>query len=211
MEANTPPPEAMWSISRIAERDGVSKPTVSIHVKRLVERHGLTVHRDGQGRVSAVNVVEYDALRDRYADPSKVQAPPRAEDGAAALPPPSAAASGRDLTNYDEAQRRRAWLDVEKRRLEVGEQRGLLIRADRYGDAVGRCGDEMARLIDQLPQDADALAAELDLDDVHALRVALKALARRLRGELAGAFAALAAEAGTLDEPMADLETGAEA
>lgn len=212
MEANSPSPEAMWSVSRIAERDGVSKPTVSNHVKRLVERHGLIVHRDANGRVCAVNVVQYDTLRDRYADPSKAQAPFRGAEEPPPLPVPAGAPPPpRDLTNYDEAQRRRAWLDVEKRRLEVGEQRGLLIRADRYAEAVGRCAEEVARVVDLLPQEADALAAKLDLDDVHALRLALKGMARHLRADLAKAFEALAAETPAQDEPLTDLEQGIEA
>jgi hypothetical protein len=53
----------MWSIADVAARDGVSKPTVSIRVKRSVERQGLTVERESQGRVMTFNVAEYDALR----------------------------------------------------------------------------------------------------------------------------------------------------
>jgi hypothetical protein len=48
----------MVSIARIAKRDGVSKPTVLICVKRFVEHHRLTVERDAQGRVAAVNVCD---------------------------------------------------------------------------------------------------------------------------------------------------------
>lgn len=201
MEANSPPPEAMWSISAIADRDGVSKPTVSNHVARLVERHNLTVTRDHRNRVSSVNVVEYDALRERYADPSKAQAPQQDVPTAPAALPPLA-----DNKSYDEATRRRAWLDMEKRRLEVAELRGRLIRADRYGEAVGRCGDELARIVDLLPQEADDLAVKLGLDDVHAVRVALKAMARQLRTNLSKAFETLRADAPALDEAIDDLD-----
>lgn len=201
METNSPPPEAMWSVSAIANRDRVSKPTVSNHVARLVERHNLTVTRDGRGRVSSVNVVEYDTLRERYADPSKAQAP-RQDAPAVPVPYPPPV----DNKSYDEATRRRAWLDMEKRRLEVAELRGRLIRADRYGEAVGRCGDELARIVDLLPQEADELAVKLGLDDVHAVRVALKAMARQLRTNLSKAFETLRADAPALDDPIDDLD-----
>ncbi len=199
MGPDSPPPEAFETVASIAERDKISKQTVSEHVRRLVERHNLTVTRDSRGRVALVNVVEYDALRERYADPSKAQAPRIDEPAPSAAPPPPA-----DPRNYDEATRRRAWLEVEKRRLEVGELRGRLIRADRYGEAVGRCGDELARIIDLLPQEADALAVELGLDDVHAVRVALKGQARKLRTALAKAFDRLRADAPAHDEPIDD-------
>ena len=203
LELNGPVPEVMWSISKIAERDQVSKPNVSQIVKRLVERQGLTVTRDHLGRVALVNVVQYDALREQYGDPSKAQAPRRDDDGGegfdeAGAPRPSPSPASK--TSLEEANRQKAWFEVEKRRLELAEARGQLIRADRYADAIGRCGDEMVRLIDQLPQEADALAVELDLDDVHRARIALKGLARGLRDRLSKAFAALEAGAPALDD-----------
>lgn len=202
-----PSPEVMWPLSRIADRDQVSKPTVSIHVKRLVERHGLEVTRDNLGRVALVNVVQYDNLRGQFGDASKAQAPRRDDDGGegadeAEAPRPAPAAASK--TSLEEAQRRRAWFEVEKRRLEMAELRGQLIRADRYLDAVGRCGDELVRLIEQLPQEADAFAVELDFDDVHRVRIALKGLARTLRERLSKAFEALSAGAPAFDDPIDD-------
>ena len=190
----------MWSISRISERDKITKSSISEHVKKLIDQHGLIINRDNRGRVSAVNIVQYDNLRARYADTSRMQSQ------AVALPDqpvPLPAPAGPAKSSYDEAMRQRAWHDVEKRRLEVQEKRGLLIRADRYVEAVNRCGGELARIIDRLPHQADALALELDFDDAHRLRIALKGLARGLRIELAGVFGALAAEAPASDEPIA--------
>lgn len=204
METNTPPPEVMWSISRISERDRVSKPTVSIHVKRLVERHGLTVTRDHLNRVALVNVVQYDALRERYADPSKAQAPRLDETDADEAAPASWPVSATSKTSLEEANRQRAWFDVERRRLEAAELRGLLIRRDTYDAAVGACADELVRLIDLLPQEADAFAVELQFDDVHRVRIALKGLARRLRINLSQAFTALQAGAPAHDEPIGE-------
>lgn len=210
LDVNGPSPEVMWPIARISERDRVSKPNVSQIVKRLCERQGLTVTRDYLGRVALVNVVEYDALRERYGDPSKAQAPARIEAEGQGEPAPARVSPIAPKNSYEEAVRVRAWHEVEKRRLEVGELRGKLIRADRYVAAVGRCSDEMVRVIDMLPQEADAVAIDLNLDDVHGLRLALKAMARRLRERLADAFDTLAAEAPALDEPIADDEDGGE-
>ncbi len=61
----------MLTLGEIAARDGVSSPSVCVRVKRFVERHGLSVERDAHGRVSRVNVAEYDALRAKFGASSK--------------------------------------------------------------------------------------------------------------------------------------------
>ncbi|KQP81759.1 hypothetical protein ASF60_22280 [Methylobacterium sp. Leaf113] len=127
------------------------------------------------------------------------------------LPVPTRATAGPSQTSYEEANRQKAWFDVEKRRLEVAELRGLLIRRDIYEASVGRCADELARLIDLVPQEADALAVELDFDDVHRVRIALKGLSRRLRVNLAKAFEGLCSDAPAYDDPIIGLDEGAAA
>ncbi|GEP11808.1 ArsR family transcriptional regulator [Methylobacterium gnaphalii] len=210
MDPNRPHPSVLWSVSQIAARDKVSKPTVSNHVARLVERQGLYVERDTRGRVSLVNVVQYDSLRAQFSDPSKAQAPtvePDAPLPAPAAEVPTVRAPAKD--SYDEGLRQKVWFDVEKRRLETAEIRGKLVRLDRYTSSVASCGAELARLIDALPQEADAFAVELDFDDVHRVRLALKGLAVRLRGKLSKRFESLAAGAPALDEPLGDDAEGA--
>lgn len=205
------PPEVMWSVSRVADRDGISKQAVSKRVRDLAERHALQVERNGMGAITALNVVQYDLLRSRYGDPSKAQAPPRPEEGEEGdEPAPARTPAAPSRNSYEEATRQKAWFDVEKRRLEAAELRGLLIRRDLYEAAVGTCSDEMVRVIDLLPQEADALAVELGLDDVHLVRIALKGLARRLRVKLSKAFETLQAGAPALDEPVADFMEGNE-
>lgn len=193
--ANSVPRAVMLSIGDIAKRDGVAKPTVSIAVKRLVERHGLTVERDTQGRVALVNAAEYDHLRGRFGDPSKAQAPSPAP--AAGLPNATQSSD-----SYEEAQRQKTWFDVEKRRLEVNETRKLLLRRDRYDAAVAAAALEIARHIDLLPQEADTLAAALGLDEVHAVRTALKGIATKLRTRLAKTFDAMASDAPATDDDL---------
>lgn len=191
------PPEVMWTVSQVADRDRISKQAVSKRVRYLMNTQGLTVSKNASGNVIALNVVQYDLLRSRYGDQSQV----RTRRDLAASPP---AALTVDRKSYDEAVRQRAWLDMEKRRLEVAELRGQLIRADRYMEAVGACCAELCRIIDLLPQEADAVSVELGSDDVHRVRQVLKGIARRQRTDLAKAFEALAKEAPSHDEALPD-------
>jgi hypothetical protein len=189
-----PPRAVMWSISQIADRDGVSKQAVSKKVARLVDL-GLSVERDSAGHVAAVNVVEYDRLRGRTDDPSKVQAPGRE-------PPPTAPAD----ESYNEAIRQKTWHEAEKRRLELDELKGKLMRVDRVADAVVHCGASTAKICDRLPGAADELAAALNREGVHGLRVALKQIASRQRSEIADALAGIAAAAPKEEPEEADAE-----
>lgn len=184
----------MWPIGRIAERDGVTKQAISKQVKRLVGQHALVVERDRQGRIAAVNVAEYDHLRGRFGDPSKAQAPapsPVAILAQADLPL-APAQSPASPESYDEALRQKTWIAAEKSRLELDELKGELLRAGAVDAAVLRCGEDIARIIDRLPNAADDLAVAVARDGVHGLRVTLKALARRMRTDVAAAMDTLA-------------------
>ncbi len=178
--AEQPPRAVMWSISQIAARDGVSKQAVSRKVGELIE-HGLTVERDRLERVTAVNVAEYDLLRGRTADPSKAQAP--------------GGNAPKSNESYDEALRQKTWLEAERRRLELGELKGELLRTSAVAEAVIACGAAIAKACDRLPGAADDLAAALSREGVHGVRVLLKQIAVRQRTEIADALAAIAAEA----------------
>lgn len=182
------PRAVMWAVSQIAARDGVSKQAVSKKVKDLVERHGLAVDRDAQGRIAAVNVAEYDHLRGRFGDPSKAQAPRAAE----AAPPAS--------ESYDEALRQKTWHEAEKRRIELYELQKKLVRTDSLADALARCGEDIVRTIDRLPNAADELAAAFAREGVHGMRVALKAIAVRMRQDVAQALADIAAGSPATEE-----------
>jgi len=170
------PRTVMSSIAEIARRDGVSKPTVSNKVKRLVEQHGLTVERDGQGRVAAVNVAEFDYLLNRYSDPSKAQAPARDEPVAP------------NNESYDEALRLKTWHEAERKRLELAQMAGELVRAAEIRDAIAASAVTIAQIVDRLPNAADDLAAAVAREGSHGLRVALKKLAVSMREEIARAL-----------------------
>lgn len=172
----------MLSISELAKRDGVAKPTVSIAVKRLVEKHGLHVERDRLGRVASVNAAQYDMLRERTGDPSKAQAPrsaPRDEP--------------RSGDTYDEALRLKTLYGAERERLRLAEEKGELIPADRVADAAASLADVLVSVIDRLPQAADDIAAAVARDGSHGARTVLKSLAADCRRLMADAVAGLAA------------------
>lgn len=196
--ANGSPRAVMMTVAEIARRDGVSKPTVSLHIKRLVERSGLTVERDAQGRVASVNVAEYDHLRGFVGDPSKAQAPARSRP------------SGRlDLPageSYDEALRQKTWHEAERRRIELDALKGALVRRDRLTEATLRVAADIVRTVDRIPASADDLAAAVARDGAHGLRLALKKLATSLRADIASALEAIAAGAPERDLDEAEDE-----
>jgi predicted transcriptional regulator len=63
----------LWSISEIARRDGVSKQAVSKNVRALLER-GLFVERSVKGRITGVDVAEYDRMLGRPGTATGVEA-----------------------------------------------------------------------------------------------------------------------------------------
>jgi hypothetical protein len=193
----------MWTIGEIADRDGISKQAVSAKVKALAANHGLEVTRDGRGRISAVNVAHYDDLRARYGDATKAQAPRGADE----LPLPgggrgkSRGAAGED--SLEEAQRQRAWIDAERARMQLGAARKELLPSTRFNLALDECGAEIARIVDRLTASTDEIAVAVGRDGVHGVRVLLKSIAQKMRGDIATALAAIAAEAPELEEPQA--------
>jgi DNA-binding transcriptional ArsR family regulator len=189
---DAPARAVMWSIGNIAERDHVSKQAVSKKISRLAAA-GLTIERDGQGRVLAVNVVEYDRLRGRMDDPAKAQAPAKVE---APSPEP-------DLESYGEAARQTKWLEAERRRLDLQELKGELVRAAKIAEAVDSAGQNIAGICDRLPNAADDIAVAMTRDGAHGVRTALKGIAFRLRTEIADALEAIAAASPKIENDAA--------
>lgn len=177
------PRAVMLSIGAIAERDGVSSAAVSRKVKELVANHGLAVERDARGRVSAVNAAEYDHLRGRFGDPSKAQ-------GNRPAAPKLDLPQGEE--SYDEALRQKTWHEAEKRRLELEELRGDLVRASKVGSAAARCAEQIVRVINRLNAQIEPMAAAVGKDGPHGLRVLVKKLINEQREEIANALQGLA-------------------
>jgi len=174
----------MWTLTQIAERDGVSKQAVQKKVAALVDL-GLIVERAEHGWIAAVNVVDYDRLRGRTDDPSKA-APTRA----AAAEPVAV-----DPESYAEALRQKTWHEAERRKLENLELKGLVVRTAQINEALDRCGEEIAAIIDRLPTAADDLAAAYAHGGLHDLRLGLKHLGTKQRGDIADALERIAIKA----------------
>jgi biotin operon repressor len=189
----------MWPIGRIAARDGISKQAVSKKVKGLSADHGLQVDRDTRGRIVAVNVAAYDHLRSKFGDPSKAQS--SADYSSDELEPPSGR-TGRSPDSFEEAKRQLAWIDAERARMRFAEEKKALVRVAGVVEATTECGQEIARIIDRLPQAADDLAAAIGRDGTHGARVALKRLAQRMREDIAAALATIAGATPEFEEPV---------
>ena len=183
---NGPPPRAvMMSIAAIAARDQVKKPGVSRRVKQL-RKSGLHVELDGQGRVALVDVVQYDALKDRFSDPAKAQAP---VSQASAVPPPE----GQNET-YDEARRVLTWTEARRAELKLEAEQGLYVKTADLAVAVDKIGEQLAQVPDRLVQAADDLAAAVAQQGVHGLRAALKKIGFEMKTDIADMLAGLVNE-----------------
>jgi hypothetical protein len=81
LDDQTPAPGArlLWSVTKIAEWDGVSKRAISKNVGRLIDR-GLFIERNARGEVGAVDVAEYYRLLGRAFDPGDLEAQSRDAD-----------------------------------------------------------------------------------------------------------------------------------
>ena len=183
------PRAVMWSIGQIADRDGVSKQAISKKIGRLAES-GLTVERDAQGRVLTVNVVEYDSLLGRFANPSKAQAPRQA-----------AAAPAKE--SYDEALRQKTWLETERRRIELDAIKGRLVEAAGVAEGYDRAAAVIHDIVGRIDDRADDLAAIVARDGSRGLHAALKKLGAELLEEIS---AALAAESRALRAAMTEAQ-----
>ena len=167
----------MLSIGEIARRDGVSKPAVSRKVKNLAAKHGLSVERDEKGRVLAVNVAQYDHLRGKFDDPSKAQAP---------TAPKAVAAT--DET-YDEALRQKTWTEAERSRLRLEEERGNLVRREKFAGAGAKCGELLVPIIKRLVNKADEFALICEREGSRGLMLAFKAFTDSQCNDAADAIA----------------------
>ncbi len=189
-------PRIMWSISQIAERDGVSRQSVSKQVQGFVADHDLPVERDGRGRIAKVSLPHYDHLRGQFTNPAKVAA----SRPAAAVTAPVADRGD----SYDEARRQEAWLKVEREKLDQARERRELVRADKWGEAAERAGREIQSLIARLPNSADELSHAGMKEGVHGVRIMLRQIAFDLSTGIADALAALEIEAPALDPALSD-------
>lgn len=173
----------------IAARDGVTRQAVSKQVARLIAQHALDVRRDHNGRVVAINVVDYDRHLKRFGDSAQVRPASRtsARPDAPATPAPLVDESD----TLDGMRRQKLVQETELLRLEAGERKGRLVRHDAMVEAAQRLAEEIGRALD-LVGHADTLAAAMQREGLHGLRRELKALEHRMRVNVADHCQALA-------------------
>jgi hypothetical protein len=178
----------MVTLAALAARDGITKGVASRHVTRLVERHGLAIVRDSAGRIRMLDIFEYDRLR------QKVRSPARAQAQRKAPKPPKPKVDSAE--SYDEALRQKTWVDAERGRLRLQEERGELIRKAELVDAIQRVAAEIVQLVKRDVAAADEIAMIAHRDGANGIRRYLKAGADRLLTEIADSLARLATEHG---------------
>lgn len=176
----------------IAARDGVSPQAVTKMVRRLVKQHGLSVERDGRGRIVRFSQAQFDHLRGDFASSEKV--------AAARDQKPTTPTTGDSSTSRDEALRLEAWLRVNRQQIELAESAGRLVRRDRLEHGLTQCGSEIRAIVGRIQNKADDLALAVSREGVHGLRIALRQLAVETSTQIADALAKLGAEAPEQDQ-----------
>lgn len=175
------PPALMMTIGELAAREGVTSAAVSRSVKRLSTKKGLQVTRDGEGRVTGVNVAHFDQLKGKYADPAHAQQ--------------AKAKKAKEPTSYEDARTRQALYDGELTRLKLAQMKGELVPAADVAHAMTAAGHQIGNVIDNLAGSVDELAAAYTTGGLQALRVKLKELVHKARCDIADVL-----EAGTRGE-----------
>lgn len=188
----------MWSIGKIAERDGVSKAAVSKAAKKLLEeRTDTPVERGSQGQVMKISLAHYDEYRQRFVNPAKATAPIRTVSGSG-----SAGTQINPSDSFDEARRQAEWLKVGRERIRHQEDLGQLVRKDILEAALRASGMEIQRIIGRLPNAADEVALAVSKEGVHGARTALRKVAFDLGNQISDALATIADNAPEHDEQI---------
>ncbi len=183
------------TISELSNRDSVSRQAISKTVKRLVEDHDLKVTRNARGHITGVAVVQFDSLRKKFTSAVKVQAS-RKKETKPAEPPKQ--------DSLDEARRKSAWLDVERKEYERKETLGKLVRADQVRDALERCGREIQGIIlQQLPNRIEEIATGITREGTHGGRTVLRNIGNDLCEQIAKKMTDISADAPQQDEFVA--------
>lgn len=179
----------MWTVGDVAARDGVTKQAISKAARRLAAQ-GLLVERDARDRISRLNVVQFDQLRGKFAEPGKAQRPKPATEK-------RAPAEG----SLEEARTQEARISAELKRLQLEEQKGQLISVDDMRDRIDAAATVIVDLIERRPNIADDVAAAVARDGAHGARQLLAQDSQRLRADIAAALRSALPHAPTEPEP----------
>lgn len=183
------------TVTELAKRDGVSKPAISKTVKKLVQDHGLEVTRNARGHVAGVAVVQFDHLREKYTSSVKVQASNK--EKSKSISPPAA-------DSLDEARRKAAWLDVEKKEFERALALGKYINSEDMEASLAVCGREILKIIMSLPNDIEAIAAGITKEGTHGGREVLKTIRNTMCNKIADRLEAVSEKSPQNDKALVD-------
>ena len=187
------------SVSELARLRGVDKAAISRRVARL-EAAGALTTRPGPKGSKLVNAAEFACAVEQFTDTVREangRRPAAAREDLGRSP---------DDPVLAREQARRTKIAADTAKLQLDALKGELVRLADFAAGVTIQGETLARVIDQLPDQASALAVaeakngsvfaegllELMRRDPPGARAFFRILARNQRGAIADAFSALA-------------------
>lgn len=142
------PPSLMWPMTKIAERDGVSRQAVHKATHKFVNDGVVTgIERDQKGYITAVNIVEYDRARGTSADPAKMQGSATKkiiEEDAGQQP------AGKLPSDYTRAITEKAFYETELKKIELRERMGQLVIVSKFDEAGAIAGKAIVAAIERI-------------------------------------------------------------
>ena len=191
--------EGWVSVSELARLRGVDKAAISRRVARLEELGALST-RPGPRGSKLVNLTEFEEAIAKHGDAVNEA------NGRRAMVARDDAGHSPDNPILAQEQARRTRIAADLGQLQLDTLKGELVRIADFSAGVTVQAETLARVVDQLPDEAVALAgadakngsgfaqALLDLmrRDPPGARAFFRALARSQRGAMADAFAGLA-------------------
>ncbi len=172
-----------WAtVSELARLRGVNKSAISKRAARL-EALGVLHPKPGRGRETLISLAEFDRAIGETTDAV------REMNGRTAQ---ASAAPGDPILAREQA--RKTAISADLAQLELDQRLGSLVRVDELRAGAALHGETLGRVIDQIADRADELAAVVATAGAPGLRAALRGLARELRAALADALATVAQE-----------------
>jgi DNA-binding Lrp family transcriptional regulator len=187
---NQVPPSLMWTMAKIADRDGVSRQAVQKAIKRFANDGLITgIERDQKGYITAVNVVEYDRARGTATDPAKLQgsATRKITDEDASPHQPTA----KTPSDYTRAITENALYETELKKIKLRELQGQLVPLEELETAIQKCAEAIIAAIERLKFKYEELAAAVANNGIVGSRAVLKQYVFDLRTAVSDALCSL--------------------
>jgi hypothetical protein len=200
------------TVSALADRLGISKQSLSERICRMEERQQLQTKR--QGREKLVDADEFDRVSAQTHDAVRTLNGSTAKRRHRPQPAakPARSDSRRPLEGAGnvlaQEQARRASYSADMLKLALDERLGQVLARRDVENAMVDCATALTRVINKMPEHADALAAAVAKDGAAGARRALKEFGLNLRTELAAEMKLLIAGGAGSDPRAAQRRTG---